>query len=110
MATSTDYIEYVADSLARTGLTYDFSFKKMFGEYCVYANAKPIMFVCDNTVFVKPQTFLSELLHNSAKAQPYEGAKEYFVLDIDDTETLRKVTEILEQNTPLPRPRKRKQQ
>jgi DNA helicase-2/ATP-dependent DNA helicase PcrA len=28
-------------------------YKKMFGEYMVYVNEKPILLVCDNTVFVK---------------------------------------------------------
>ncbi|MGN0560765.1 MAG: hypothetical protein ACI4K8_06895 [Candidatus Fimenecus sp.] len=29
----------------------------MFGEYMVYVNDKPILMVCDNTVFVKGNSF-----------------------------------------------------
>lgn len=38
MATTVDYIAFVMDSLAQTPLRMEFHYKKMFGEYGVYAN------------------------------------------------------------------------
>ena len=51
MATSADYIDYVMDLLFE--IRVELRFRKMFGEYCIYANDKPVMLVCDNTVFIK---------------------------------------------------------
>lgn len=50
MATSVDFIEYVCEQISGTGLV---RYKKMFGEYMVYVNNKPILLVCNNTVYVK---------------------------------------------------------
>lgn len=50
MATSKEYIEFVCESITYTA---EIKYKKMFGEYMVYINEKPILLVCDNTAFVK---------------------------------------------------------
>ena len=50
MATTVDYIEFVCEQLAGVGAV---RYHKMFGEYMVYVNDKPLLLVCDNTVFVK---------------------------------------------------------
>ena len=50
MATSKEYIEFVCEQLQGiNGVTY----KKMFGEYMVYVQGKPLLLVCDNTVMIK---------------------------------------------------------
>jgi TfoX/Sxy family transcriptional regulator of competence genes len=50
MATTADFIEYVCDQISGIGAV---RCKKMFGEYMVYINEKPILLVCDNTAFCK---------------------------------------------------------
>lgn len=50
MATTVDFIEYVCSQIDET---YHVRYLKMFGEYMVYINEKPLLLVCDNTVFVK---------------------------------------------------------
>ncbi len=105
MATSQEYVEFVCDQIRGTGLV---RYRKMFGEYMVYVNDKPILLVCDNAVFVKPVEAVREALRNAEKASPYQGAKEHYVLDIDDREKIRAVVEILERITPLPKPKKPK--
>jgi TfoX/Sxy family transcriptional regulator of competence genes len=50
MSTSIDYINYVISCLD-SNLAIEY--KKMFGEYMIYFNKKPLLLVCDNTVFVK---------------------------------------------------------
>lgn len=50
MATTPEYNEFVCERLEPFGAVRS---RKMFGEYMVYLNDKPIISVCDNTVFVK---------------------------------------------------------
>jgi Regulator of competence-specific genes len=105
MATGKDYIEYVCEQLNGVGAVRS---RKMFGEYMVYVNDKPIFLVCDDTVYVKLHEALTELMKNSGRGTPYEGAKEHYILDVDNAELLKKVVEILEPLTPLPKPKKKK--
>jgi hypothetical protein len=56
----------------------------MFGEYMVYVNDKPILLVCDNTVYVKKLDCLAEIMPGAETGFPYSGAKEHYLLDIED--------------------------
>ena len=105
MATSADYIEFVSEHLNKFG---EIRARKMFGEYMVYLNDKPIISVCDNTVFVKILPELAAYLNDAERGFPYDGAKLHYILDIEDSELLSDVIPILEAVTPLPKPRKRK--
>lgn len=105
MATSVDYIEYVCDQIHGTG---DIRYKKMFGEYMVYVNDKPVLLVCDNTVFVKKLDIVADKMLDADCGVPYNGAKEHYILDIEDGEASREVVDLIEQVTPIPKPRKRK--
>ena len=82
--------------------------RKMFGEYMVYVNDKPVVMVCDDTVFMKILPCLSELLKDRPTAPPYEGAKGHYVLDPDDRDTLRRAAALAEEVTPLPKKKNRK--
>ena len=106
MATSPSFIEYVCDQIADTGMVRH---RKMFGEYMAYVNDKPLLLVCDDTVFVKIKPELDELLQNAERGVPYKGAKEHYIVDVDNRDLLQEVITILEPITPLPKPRKKKQ-
>ena len=73
-----------------------------------YVNDKPVLLVCDNTVFVKIVPELAALMADAERGLPYEGAKEHYILDIDDTDLARQVVAVLETVTPLPKPKKKK--
>ena len=105
MATTQDYMEYVCEQLDGAG---DIRYKKMFGEYMVYLNEKPIITVCDNTVFVKQLDAIEGLMQTAEKGFPYNGAKEHYILNIDNSDFAKTVAIELEKVTPLPKPRKRK--
>lgn len=107
MATTVDFIEYVCGQIEGAGVVRN---KKMFGEYMVYVNNKPILLVCDNTVFVKILPCLDELMSGTEKGYPYNGAKEHYILDIDNADFAREVVAVLEPVTSLPKPRKKKGQ
>jgi hypothetical protein len=51
---------------------------------------------------------IEDLMKDAGKGFPYEGAKAHYVLDIDDAEISKKIIEVLEPITPLPKPRKKK--
>ena len=104
MSTSTDYIKFVCDQIKGIG---DIRYKKMFGEYVVYINDKPILLVCDNTVFVKKLDDISTQMKDSDTDYPYKNAKEHYILDIQNIELTKNVIEILEQITTVPKPRKK---
>lgn len=105
MATTVDFIEYVCEQISGTGSV---RYKKMFGEYMVYVNDKPILLVCDNTVFVKQLACIADKLENAEIGIPYTGAKEHYILDIDNMELSKNIIRTLEPVTPLPKPRKKK--
>ena len=104
MATTAEYMEYVCGQLAGVGVL---RYRKMFGEYMLYVNEKPVLTVCDSTVYVKKLDCLTE--YALPTGCPYEGAKEHYILDIDDGERSREIVQKAEAVTQLPKPRKKKQ-
>ena len=100
MATSKEYIEFVCDQLRGVdGVTY----KKMFGEYLVYVNEKPIFIVCDNTVMVKKVPELADLMRDAPEGFPYEGAKMIYILYIEIRDLFLAVIPIIEEIPPVPK-------
>ena len=75
----------------------------MFGEYMVYINDKPVLLVCDNTVYAKKLPEIEELMSGAECGVPYDSAKEHYILDIEDRELTAKAVEILERITPVPK-------
>ncbi|MDO4380981.1 MAG: TfoX/Sxy family protein [Clostridia bacterium] len=105
MATSKEYIDFVLENIH--GFE-NVKAKKMFGEYMIYINEKPVLLICDNTVFVKKIPEVSSLFENAECGFPYDGAKEHFILDVENEELLKETLCILEKVTPLPKKRKKK--
>ena len=104
MATTLDYIEFVCEQIGGVGAV---RYRKMFGEYMVYVNDKPLLLVCDNTVFVKILPELADLMAGAETALPYEGSREHYILDIEDKDLTRAVIAVLEPLTPLPKLKKK---
>jgi TfoX/Sxy family transcriptional regulator of competence genes len=105
MACSPDFIEYVREQIAGTG---EIRARKIFGEYMVYVNDKPVLLVCDNTVFVKQLDCLTAEMKSAAVGTPYLGARPHYILDIDDDALGKKIVRMLEAAIPIPKPRKKK--
>ncbi len=92
MSTSFEYIQYIESRLPNI---YSVRSKKMFGEYMVFIDEKPALLVCDNTVYIKQIDALKEILNTALKGFPYQGAKEHYILDIDDQKLVLDVLELL---------------
>jgi hypothetical protein len=104
IATTLDYTEFVCGQIEGTGAVRH---RKMFGEYMVYVNDKPLLLLCDNTVYVKMLPCLDELYVECERGVPYTGAKEHYILDVDNMEFAKQVIRAIEPVTPLPKPKKR---
>ena len=103
MATSSEYIEFVCEKIKDFGAVRS---RKMFGEYMVYINDKPIFTVCDNTVYVKKLSQIENLMCAADCGYPYDGAKECYILDVENTDLLSSLIPVLEEVTPLPKKKK----
>ena len=105
MATSREYIDWVCERLAPYGEVRP---RAMFGEYIVSLNGKNVVTVCDNCVFVKELPALAETFRDAERGFPYDGAKEHYILDMEDRALLDEVVPLLDEHMPLPKPRKKK--
>ncbi len=108
MASSEEFVKYAADQLRDAG---NISWRKMFGEYGWYCDGKFMGVICQDQLFIKitPQT--REAFPELPKEPPYDGAKEYFLIeDIEDRKLLEKVARATWEALPEPkRKRGRKQ-
>jgi TfoX/Sxy family transcriptional regulator of competence genes len=104
VATEQSFVEYIQ---SQSGLGYELTFKKMFGEYALYLHGKVVAFACDNQLYLKPTEEGRSLLGKVSEHPPYPGAKLYFRLDeqMEDRELLREVFETTARVLPLPKPK-----
>jgi len=103
MSTSADFIEYICGQIADTGVV---TYRKMFGEYMVYVNAKPLLLVCDNTAYVKMLDCVADELSDAEVGEPYSGARPHYLLNVDNAELCGRVIRLLDAATPVPKPKK----
>lgn len=103
MATTKEYMDYVCEQIHGVG---EIRYQKMFGEYMVYVNQKPVIIVCDNVPFVKMLDCIKEKMENAETGYPYKGAKEHYILDIDNSEFCKSIVSEIEKVTPLPKKKK----
>lgn len=105
MATTRNYLDFACTQLE--GI-WGIDYKRMFGEYQIYVNDKPVLLVCDNTVFVKNHPALAQLLAEAPEGLPYPGAKPQKILDVENRALTAQVLEILECVTPVSKRRVQK--
>jgi TfoX/Sxy family transcriptional regulator of competence genes len=103
MSTRPETLDFLLDQLGNLpGLRT----RRMFGEYCVYVDDKPVAFVCDDQLYVKPTAAGEALLPKPLWGRFYDKAKPHLLLTPDrwdERELLR--TLLLTTADALPRPR-----
>ena len=107
MASDLSFVEYVVDQLAEDcAVTY----KKMFGEFGLFSDAKMFGMICDNRLFIKPTEGGRAFIEDVVEAPPYPGAKPIFLIEdqIDDAEWLSELVRITTRELPVPKRKKRK--
>jgi len=105
MASTQDFIEFVCGQI---DMQWEVRFRKMFCDYMIYVNDKPLFLVCDNTVYVKKLEVLSSIIQEDSAGFPYNGAKEHYIVDPEDSELVQRVIEILEKIIPVPKKKAKK--
>ena len=108
MASRPEYVEFIAEQLQEAGtITY----RKMFGEYGLYCNGKIFAVICDDQLFIKMTGAGRELCPDLLEAPPYEGAKNYFLVeDVENREMLIQLVSATCEELPEPKPKKRRKE
>ena len=88
MACTTDFIDFVCSQIEGVGVIRA---KKMFGDWLIYIDEKPIILACDNICYVKKLPEIADM----NTGIPYDGAKEHYVLDIEHRDKAMKVVHAL---------------
>jgi TfoX/Sxy family transcriptional regulator of competence genes len=108
MATDADTAE---DLLAGAALGARLTVRKMFGEYCVYLDGKPVALLCDNTLFLKVTEPGQALFPRAKLGPPYPGAKAHLIVPRKtwtDADRMKAVFEATFQALPPVKPKKNK--
>ncbi|MCM1295094.1 MAG: TfoX/Sxy family protein [Muribaculaceae bacterium] len=109
MATSAEFIQFVSDQVQAAG---NIRYRKMFGEYMLYCDDRPVLLVCDDTVYVKqmPATLNIFTTHGISPELgiPYNGAKPHYILDIENADLAIDLVRELARILPLPKSATRK--
>jgi TfoX/Sxy family transcriptional regulator of competence genes len=100
MASNIDFVNYVVDQIRDVGII---TYKKMFGEYMIYANLKPVVLICDDTAYIKMLDCVKPYFENPETGFPYAGAKEHYIADVDDSELLSMIVREVEKVTKIPK-------
>lgn len=104
MACSIEFIENICSVIQPLG---EVSYRKMMGDYVIYLNGKCVITACDNLAYVKKLGSIAELMKDAETGHPYEGAKEAYILDIDDRPKAREVIKTLWEELPFPKKKKK---
>lgn len=106
MASKQEFVEYVCEQLSGAG---EITARKMFGDYGLYCDGKPIGVVCDDQLFVKKTAAGAAILPGCPEEPPYDGAKPSFLIqDVDDRELMARFIRATYDELPAPKPKKKK--
>ncbi|MBP5458141.1 MAG: TfoX/Sxy family protein [Paludibacteraceae bacterium] len=85
------------------------TYRYMMGEYILYYRGKIIGGIYDNRFLVKPTKSALELMPDTTRELPYEGAKEMLLVDnVENSEFLCDLLKALYNDLPEPKPKKKK--
>lgn len=108
MSTRAETMEFLTDQLSALP---NIRTRRMFGEYCLYSDEKPVAFVCDDELFVKPTEAGREYIGEPDEAPAYPGSKLYYRVGGDrweDREWLTGLIDVTAAALPVPKPKKPK--
>lgn len=106
MATKKSTAEFILEQL---GHPDRFTVRSMFGEFALYADGKPVAFICDDQLFVKVMDESAMLEKRCERAPAYPGSKDYYLVPEDVITGEHKLPDmLLRMSTSLPLPKSRK--
>ena len=104
MASNPELIQYLCEQLTGAGTITS---RKMFGEYGLYCDGKIFALICGDQFYVKITEAGRKLCPNLEEAPPYEGAKNYLLVDnTEDRELLTRLVTATCRQLPEPKPKK----
>ena len=109
MSTRPETLDFLLDQL---GDLPGLRTRRMFGEYCVYVDDKPVGFVCDDQLYVKPTAAGQALLPEPVWGRFYDKAKPHLLLTPDrwdERDLLRALLLATADALPAPRPPRARQ-
>lgn len=104
MACSSEFIDGLVSVLSPLG---EVRCRKMMGDYVVYVNEKCVITACDNRAFVKKLPCIEPLMSGAETGCPYEGAREAYILSLDDPGHACKVIATLWDALPFPKSKRK---
>ncbi|MBR4838849.1 MAG: TfoX/Sxy family protein [Paludibacteraceae bacterium] len=106
MASKKDFLDFILDQLSDLE---EVTYRYMMGEYILYYRGKIIGGIYDNRFLVKPTKSALELMPDTTRELPYEGAKEMLLVDnVENSEFLCDLLKALYNDLPEPKPKKKK--
>ena len=109
MASKQSTVDYILEQVERAGPV---SARRMFGEFCIYCDGKPVAFVCDDQLFVKPTEAGTAYVARAgqvAEGFPYPGSKPYLLVEgdrWDDHQWMAGLVRTTAEALPAPAPKK----
>lgn len=100
MACTKEYIDFVCSQLEGVG---EIRTRKMCGDWCIYIDNKLVILVCDNLCYVKMHPSIEPMMKGAWTSYPYKGAKEHYVLGIENKEQALSVIKKLIKEMPTPK-------
>lgn len=92
MASHREFVAFVSEQLREAGYIRA---RPMFGEYGLYCDGIFFAVICDDQLFVKPTPQGEAAFPWLPKAPPYEGAKDYLLVeDVDGREDLTRLVRV----------------
>lgn len=105
MASSLEFVQYVCDQLSDAGTII---YKRMFGEFGLYCDGKFFATVEDDRLCLKITDAGRALLPNAQVIEPHEGARYFYIENLDDRMFLAQLTQATCAALPTPKPKKKK--
>ena len=107
MASDLKFVEFVVDQLDEDLVV---TYKRMFGEFGLFADRKIFALICDDQLFVKPTEGGRAFIGEVVEAPPYPGAKPSLLIGdrIEDSTWLSELVRITARELPAPKPKKPK--
>ena len=106
MASSKEYLQFILGQLAELE---EISYRAMMGEFIIYYRGKIVGGIYDDRLLVKPVKAALSYLWEASYELPYEGAKEMLLVDeVDNKEFLTGLFDVMYDELPTPKPKKKK--
>ena len=106
MASSKEYLDFILGQLS--GLE-EVTYRAMMGEYILYYRGKIVGGIYDDRLLVKPVKSAVSYMPDARYELPYDGAKEMLLVEeVDDREFLTGLFEVMYEERPAPKVKKKK--